>query len=385
MLNFSSRYPGDLSPNDLFLAIEAQKDSLIDLSAFNPTVVGLPYPPGLQDLRLSIGPYEPTPQGLGATRDAVAREYQRQGLALTPDDLFLTTGTSEAYALVMKLMADPGQGVLFPTPGYPLLAHLSQAEGLQPMGYPLIAKPGWPLDRQALESVPADQAKVLVAITPHFPTGTYLSPSDLKFLDTLCAQNQWALVLDEVFWDYGWTGKPKRVSFEPQALTFTLGGLSKSCGLPQMKCSWMGLRGPNPLVARAKERLEFLADQNLSVGTPVQQALTELLRIGGEFRESILARVLGNRGRLERALAKLGSGWRLWPSEGGWSALVQQLDPALGDEAMARRLLDRGVWALPGAYFDFPVDGFWVISLLGEPGSYEKGLDRLIQAWGKAG
>ncbi len=385
MLNFSSRYPEDLSPNELFQAIESQKDSLIDLSSSNPTVVGLPYPSGLKDLRISIGPYEPDPQGLRPSREAVALEYQRQGQTQSPDDLFLTSGTSEAYSLVMKLMADPGQGVLFPTPGYPLLAHLSQAEGLQPMGYPLIAKPGWPLDRQALESIPQDQARVLVAITPHFPTGTYLSPSDLKFLDSLCAKNQWALVLDEVFWDYGWTGKPKRVSFEPQALTFTLGGLSKSCGLPQLKCSWMGLRGPTRLVAQAKERLEFSADLALSVGSPVLLSLPDLLRMGGDVREAILTRVLENKGRLDRALAPLGSQWRLWPSEGGWSALVQQVDPALGDELMARRLLDRGVWALPGAFFDFPVDGFWVISLLGEPGTYEKGLDRLIQAWGNAG
>jgi hypothetical protein len=376
---FSSRFPPDLSSSELFLAFEKKQSGILDLTISNPFRCGIEYPKDIPNLLAVEGvlSYEPDAHGLLSARQAVSRELIREGLAISDPDIFLTSGTSEAYSFIFKLLADPGLGILFPAPGYPLLEHLIRADGLDPVAYQLAPREGWPLDRQSLEKTPKDSIKALIVISPHNPTGTYLSGDDRAFLDTLCAQNGWALILDEVFYGYHWFHKPDRYARAPQALTFVLGGLSKSCGLPQMKCSWIGLQGPALLVDKAREGLDFLADQYLSVGTPVQAALPALLQKGTLVRERIRARVLSNLAVLNDFKERTVPGIRFWPAQGGWAALIQA-DPGAGDETAAFGLLDKGVWAMPGSYFDFSMEGFWVISLLVDPDSFKKGIQILL-------
>ncbi|HVM32088.1 MAG TPA: pyridoxal phosphate-dependent aminotransferase, partial [bacterium] len=233
-MNFSRRTPDDLSPNPLTEAVERLgAASVINLTESNPTRCGFNYPSDL--LRGLEGPgalgYEPEPFGDRKARETLARFLAAQGEAVDPDHILLTASTSEAYSYLFKLFADPGDAFLVPTPGYPLLEHLAALEGVRALPYRLKAEPQWPLDFDSLSGLKDPRVKGLITIQPHNPTGSLLSLPDQNRLETLCRQNQWAVISDEVFQDYV-TDRSRGSWVPPGVLSFRLGGLSKSLALP---------------------------------------------------------------------------------------------------------------------------------------------------------
>jgi alanine-synthesizing transaminase len=380
-VNFSSRLPGDLSHNGLAEALENMKKPYLDLSESNPTACGFAY--GKELLERLTHPenllYEPAPFGLPSARKAVAGYLSSRGAPVDPERVILTSGTSEAYSFLMKLLGNPGDCFLVPTPGYPLLDHLLRLEGMEPLPYPLLARPGWPMDRDGLKRTLRKDARALVLIEPHHPTGTVLSPQDREFVEALCREREMVLIRDEVFSDFVYEkAVPTRVRTEKGILSVCLGGLSKSLGLPQFKLSWMVLGGPGEVVDSCKQRLELIADCYLSVSTPVQRALPEIFRAAPEFQGQVLERVGSNRETLSRALAPL-RGVRLWPSQGGWYALVEVPGEPGGDERIVLDLVKtREVFVQPGALYDFPEKNFLVVSLLPEPDVFKAGAGRMV-------
>ncbi|HUK12926.1 MAG TPA: pyridoxal phosphate-dependent aminotransferase [Thermoanaerobaculaceae bacterium] len=379
---FSRRVPAELSPNRIALARE-RAEVAFDLTATNPTACGIAYPDRLLDALADPRglAYRPDPRGLASAREAVAAEYSRLGAEVAPDRIVLAASTSEAYAFLFKLLCEPGEAVLVPTPSYPLFEHLARVEGVGALPYRLDPAAEWRLDPHELERAPAS-VRAVVVVHPNNPTGSWVHPDDRAALDALCARRGWALIADEVFLDYPLAGGPgSGASFAGQdaaALTFALGGLSKCVGLPQLKLAWIVARGPEALVAPALARLEFVADTFLSVATPVQLALPALLREGAAVRAAIRRRCEAN---LAAAPAELAAhpAVALPPPGGGWSA-VMRYPAVVGEEELVVELLERdGVAVHPGFFFDFPHDGILVLSLLPPPEVFAEGFRRVLR------
>ncbi|MCC7126796.1 MAG: pyridoxal phosphate-dependent aminotransferase [Acidobacteria bacterium] len=380
----SSRFPSDLSPNAVTRAIEARLASgrpLIDLTESNPTRVGLRYPIDLlaplasaESLR-----YEPQSLGLPAAREAVAAEFTRQGVTLSPDRVTLTTSTSEAYALLFKLFCNPGDAVLVPQPSYPLFEHLTRLEAVETASYALEYHGTWRIDLDTVTRAITPRTKAVLVVSPNNPTGSYLHRDDLAALTRVCAEHRLALVGDEVFFDYALDAAPQATPVLAQAdvLTCALGGLSKSGGLPQVKLGWIGWGGPERDVMAALRAYDIMADSYLSVSTPVQIAAPALLSSVHTIRQQIHARVRHNLDRL-RVLCHGWPSLHVLPVEGGWSAVLRV--PAVrSEESLVLDLLnDEGVLVHPGYFFDFPNEAFLVLSLLVEPSQFLDGAARVV-------
>ena len=350
-----------------------------DLTVSNPTACGFPYP---SDLLEPLGApsgleYRPAPLGLAVARQAVAHDYRRHGLDVDPERVVLTASTSEAYALLFKLLGNPGDEVRIPSPSYPLLHHLAALEGLRPVPYRLVLEDDWQPD---LYAFPEEHPKAVVAVHPNNPTGSFLSARSAGTMIESCRGVGAALIVDEVFLDYPLDDRQEASSFaqESRVLTFCLGGLSKLVGLPQLKLSWIVVAGAEDEVRRAFDGLAFIADQYLSVSTPVQLALPRLLERGASVREAILGRCRRNLSALVTA-AGGAPDVRVLRPQGGWCAIVRV--PAVhDDEELAVDLLRRdGVAVHPGYLFDFPSDGFFVVSLLPEPPVFDAGVGRFLE------
>ena len=377
---FSRRVPFDLAPNCITAARDAAAPPF-DLTASNPTACGIAYPTDLLDpLADAAGlEYRPHPRGLESARCAAAGEYRRWGVEVDPERVVLTASTSEAYAFLFKLLAEPGDAVLVPSPSYPLFEHLARLEGVEVLPYHLNPELGWRPDLDAIASAPAG-VRAIVVVHPNNPTGSFVHPGDAAALERLAAARGWAVIADEVFLDYplaGGDGSGWSFAAAEDALTFALGGLSKSVGLPQLKLAWIAGSGPRPLLEAALARIEFIADTFLSVGTPVQLALPALLRDGAPVRAAILERCRDNLAELQRAAAAVPEVSVRSPG-GGWSAALR-VPAVVGEEELTLELLEEdGVAVHPGYFFDFPSAGTLVLSLLPEPAAFREGVDRLL-------
>ncbi len=375
---FSRRIPGDLNPNPIAALRRRIGEVPFDLTVTNPTLCDLPYPENLlEPLAHPAGlTYRPEPLGLESAREAVAEEYRRSGAAVDPRRIALVASSSEAYALLFKLLCDPGDEVLAPVPSYPLFEHLASLEGARAVPYRLHPDAAWQPNPQDLDS---PRARAAVVVLPNNPTGSYLDDAPRGALLEGCRARGLALIADEVFHAFPLSRGPvpRSLATTTETLTFTLGGLSKYVGLPQVKLSWIVVGGPDETVEPALERLEFIADQYLSVSTPVQLALPRLLAEGVAVRAAILDRCRANLDALA-SIAADARGIEVPRPQGGWSALVRF--PALvHEEALVLELLEKdGVAVQPGYFFDFPQEGWLVLSLLPEPALFAEGCRRLL-------
>ena len=356
---------------------------LDDLTESNPTRVGVPYP---RDLLAPLASpdalvYDPAPFGLPVAREAVAALLAERGVSVHPDRIVLTASTSEAYSLLFRLLCDPGDVVLVPQPSYPLFEHLTRLDGVAARPYRLEYHGGWEIDVDGLEGTVDARTRAVLLVNPNNPTGSFVRPTELAAIRELAARHGLAIICDEVFADYPLdepaAGRAGALVPETEALSFTLGGLSKSAGLPQLKLGWILMSGPDGLVARARDRLELVCDTYLSVATPVQLAAGALLDRSRPVAEAILARVRAN----HLALRRLADGFpacRVLRTEGGWYAVVQV--PAIrSEEALVVELLRRdGVCVHPGYFFDFPREAFLVLSLLPPPGVFVDAATRVL-------
>jgi aspartate/methionine/tyrosine aminotransferase len=355
---------------------------VIDLTESNPTRCGFSYPADLlHELAHSRGlGYAPDPRGLRDARLAVARNYERSGATLSPEQILLTASTSEAYSFLFKLVADPGDTVLVPAPSYPLFDHLARLDAIRPVAYPLRPDEGW---RPDLPVVPTDDDswRGMIVVHPNNPTGSYVQPDAAAAIVERCAREGRSLIVDEVFHPYPLDqGGPPRQSFSATSscLTFTLGGLSKSIGMPQAKLAWIVVSGPELEVEEAIERLDYISDAYLSVSTPIAGAASRLMDRGRTMQQQILTRCRINLRRLE-GLVSGSPVVTLDPPEGGWSAVLK-VPSILGDETLAIELLrDRSVAVHPGCLFGFPSDGYLVVSLIVPEAPFEDGIRRLLE------
>ena len=367
-MRFSSRLPHELRPNELSDLLTEKRSSgarILDLTESNPTHAGIVYPAGFLSAlaREEAARYEPEPFGLPAARHTIAREYNAPFHRVV-----LTASTSEAYAWLFKLLCDPGDEVLIPRPSYPLFDYLAALESVTVKHYGLFYDHGWFIDFHTLARAITPRTRAIVLVNPNNPTGHFLRHHELDEL----ASFGLPIISDEVFRDYVLDPAPDSVRTLQNldsTLVFTLNGLSKTVGLPQMKLAWMFANGPRTQVAEALVRLEIIADTYLSAGTPVQCALPALLELRAPIQGQITERTRANLDYLRATEL------RTLNVEAGWYAIVAR------EEDLAPRLLrDHNVLVQPGYFYDFEQSGYLVLSLLTPPADFREGVDWIIRA-----
>ncbi len=394
---FARRTSWDLTTNRYTEALDAHRQAgreLLDLTASNPTTIGLQY---RYEILLQAFAnrdalrYEPQSKGLLAAREAVAAYYAERGSRISPDDLVLTTSTSEAYSFVFRLLCDPGDALLVPTPSYPLFDFLADIQDVKLVPYELVYDHGWQMDFASLQGAIASartagaRCRAVLVVHPNNPTGSYVKPHEAEELDRVCAEDGLAIIADEVFLDYSLvTETPLTFSANRDALTFTLSGLSKISALPQMKVAWIAASGPQALKDDALARLELIADTYLSMNAPVQLAVPTMLEERHNIQAQLMQRIRENLRELDEQLAWQKLCQRL-EVEGGWYAVLR-VPATCPDEELAISLLqEKDVLVQPGHFYDFPADGFLVISLITPPEVFRTGLKRVLEYVATAG
>jgi aspartate/methionine/tyrosine aminotransferase len=375
---FSHRLPFDLPPNPIADTIAHRRSAgleILDLTESNPTRAGFIYPAadilaGFQNPQSLI--YDPSSNGLPAARAIVAQMY-----GVDHDRVVLTASTSEAYSWLFKLLCDPGDEILTPRPSYPLFEFLAALESVKIRQYPLRYDDTWFIDFHPLEAAINEKTRAIIVVSPNNPTGSYLKPVELARLIQICQQHDLALISDEVFADYRLGPVDLRsLAAAEDALTFCLGGLSKMVGMPQMKLGWIIAGGPPGVRDHALKRIDLIADNFLSVGTPVQYALGNLLSARALVQEQILERLRSNLEHL-RTTVRGHDRFRLLDVEGGWYAILR-VPQVRSEEDSVLALLDRGVLVQPGFFYDFESEAYLVISLLTPEPVLQEGINRIM-------
>src|SRR6266481_1727202 len=383
---FAKRTNWNLTPNRLSEALAAHRAAgkpLLDLTVSNPTECGFEYD-SAAILKALSNPasltYEPNPKGLESARRAVAGYYADRGENVPLEDIFLTTSTSEAYSYVFRTLCDPGDELLIPSPSYPLFDFLADIQDVKLVRYPLVYDHGWQIDFHAVEQAITPRTRGVIVVHPNNPTGHFAKPAEIARLGSICAERGLAIIADEVFLDFAVEAdRPASFAANHSAPTFTLSGLSKICGLPQMKAAWLIASGPQEWKREALARLEVIADTYLSMNAPVQLAIPKFLGQRHSFQDQVMSRIRLNLAELDRQLATQKAVSRL-KVEGGWCAVLR-VPATRSDENLAIELLTtRGVSVHPGHFYEFPAEGFLVASLITPEQAFAEGAKRILSA-----
>ncbi|HKF19974.1 MAG TPA: pyridoxal phosphate-dependent aminotransferase [Candidatus Angelobacter sp.] len=386
---FADRTHWNLSPNRLAEALARHRDGerkLLDLTASNPTECGFHYGEdaildALQQPQALC--YRPDPRGLASAREAVCDYYAARGDSpIAAEQILLTTSTSEAYSFVFRLLCNPGDEVLIPAPSYPLFEFLADIQDVKLTRYPLLYDHGWHTDFHALEQAVTQRTRAVIVVHPNNPTGHFLKPDEAGRLNLICSQRGLAVLTDEVFLDFSLgIGRQASLATNQKALTFTLSGLSKIAGLPQMKLAWLIVSGPEESKREALARLEIIADTYLSLSAPIQLAASQFLAQRQPFQEQLIGRVHKNLAELDSQLAHQKTCSRL-EVEGGWYAVLR-VPATRPDEELAIELLEKhDVYLHPGHFFGFPTDGYLVVSLITPEEALSEGIRRVLSRLG---
>jgi aspartate/methionine/tyrosine aminotransferase len=382
---FALRTNWNLSANRLSDALLQQRKSgnaLIDLTASNPTEAGLAFDDAAISRALSDPgnlAYKPEPFGLLAAREAVAAYYAARGERIRVRDTILTASTSEAYSFLFRLLCNPGDEVLVPSPSYPLFEFLASIQDVKLARYPLLYDHGWQIDFHALERAITSRTRAILVVNPNNPTGHFAKANEVAGLIELCPNREIALIADEVFLDFCFLPQPQRSFVSNGAgLTFTLSGLSKIAGLPQMKAAWLVASGPDNAKEQALARLEVIADTYLSVSTPIQMALPTFLELRHGFQRQLVSRVRANLRQLDSQLAQNKICSRL-EVEGGWNAVLRVPSVRSNEDLAIELVTQKQVIVHPGHFYDFDREGYLVISLIAPEADFAEGIGRLLQ------
>jgi len=382
---FSKRTDWPLAVNRITSTLDelrSQGTDVLDLTESNPTRCGFLYPvdkylsPLMNERNLH---YTPSCQGLFGARQAVSEYYNKRGIQVPIDRIFLVSSTSEAYSVIFRLLADFGDHILFPQPSYPLFQFLVDLNDLNMDRYHLLYDDGWKIDFAHFYDQITERTKAVVLVNPNNPTGSYIDGQQSRQLNDICLGNHMAIISDEVFWDFAFDQSHKKISLveNDEVLSFSLGGISKVLGLPQMKLSWIIVNGPREIVREAMKRLEVICDTYLSVSAVVQNALEVWLSHSDDIQKQMKDRIQKNFDFLKEQLRSTQS-CRLLKCEGGWYAVVKIPRTRSEEEWVLKFLGNYHVLVHPGFFFDFNEEAYMVVSLLTVPAIFEEGMLRVL-------
>jgi aspartate/methionine/tyrosine aminotransferase len=381
---FAGRTNWNLTSNRLSEALAKYRSEgkpLLDLTVSNPTECGFEYDREavLQALSTSESlSYDPDPKGVLSARRAVAAYYSARQITIPTENIILTVSTSGAYSFAFRVLCNADDELLIPEPSYPLFSFLADIHDVKLVGYALLYDHGWHIDFHTLQTAITRRTRGVIVVNPNNPTGHFCKSGEIEKLNEICSPRQMAIIADEVFLDFHLAAtQPRSFAANAGSLTFTTSGLSKISGLPQMKAAWLISSGPDELKAQALARLDVIADTFLSMNTPVQLALPTFLDLRRGFQEQVMNRVRKNLTELDKQLSAQNSCVRL-EVEGGWYAVLRV--PAIrSDEELAIELLNKhGVHVHPGHFYDFPTDGYLIVSLITPERDFKEGINRLL-------
>jgi alanine-synthesizing transaminase len=381
---FAHRTNWNLKSNRLSEALfrrRAADKPLLDLTVSNPTECGFVYDRGsiLQALASPASlSYDPEPKGMLSAREGIAEYYSAHEIVAPAESIILTTGTSEAYSFAFRVLCNPSDEVLVPEPSYPLFSFLADIDDVKLVSYPLLYDHGWQIDFHALQQAITPRTRGIIVVNPNNPTGHFCKADETDKLNEICSSRQIAIIADEVFLDFHFEAKrPSSFAANNACLTFTMSGLSKIAGLPQAKVAWLVTTGPEELRDQALSRLEVIADTFLSMNTPVQLGIPRFLELRHGFQNQLMTRVRRNLAKLDAHLSARGSCSRL-EAEGGWYAVLR-VPVTRADEDLAIELLNtQGIYVHPGHFYDFPTDGYLIVSLITPAEDFDEGIERLL-------
>ncbi|MBI5475987.1 MAG: pyridoxal phosphate-dependent aminotransferase [Ignavibacteriales bacterium] len=398
-MTFSERTNWHRQQNKLTELLGSLRNSgrdILDLTVSNPTECGFVYPEkeilSSFENHLSMA-YDPNPRGLLSARQSVSEYYKQKNITVDPSNIFLTASTSEAYSILFKLLCNAGDSVLVPKPSYPLFEYLAQINDVGLQHYDLLYDGEWRVDIESFapkaHQSPAEnnskigKIKAIVIVNPHNPTGMFLKNDEYSAIKEFARQHNLAIIVDEVFVDYAFEDDENRISStasEADVLTFTLNGISKMIGLPQMKLGWLVVSGQLSFVNEAIERLQIICDTFLSVNTPVQVALPKLLTVGKNIQSQILKRVKSNYNTLLTTHnSLLNTPCSPLLANGGWYGIIR-VPRIKSNEEWALQLLEKKcVYVYPGYFFDFVDEGYLVVSLLVENSIFQKAVSGIVE------
>lgn len=382
---YSQRLSWPLSPNSFSRLIEEKRRTgtdLLDLTVSNPAQALADYPHAQINrayARVTDFSYTPDPFGSLQSRESIAAQYARRGIPVFPHQIALTASTSESYAVLLKLFCDPSDDILAPVPSYPLFEYLARLECVNVVPYRIVYDGSWYIDFAHLLGQITPRTKAIIVVNPNNPTGSFLKARERQQLIELALKRHIPLICDEVFMDYSVTEPVDAVKTMiscQETLSFSLNGLSKMAGMPQVKLGWMVINGPLQCIEAARQRLELVLDTYLSVNTPTQSALSDLFEIGNRVQHRLAERINGNLLWLQSQMAA--TPLQVLHIEGGWSAILQ-LPRITPEEIWVQRLLtEQNVIVQPGYFFDLPTEAFIVVSLITPPEIFAEGVRRLL-------
>jgi alanine-synthesizing transaminase len=387
---FSNRFSfqdGENEFAEILSEYKSQNVFYIDLTTSNPTQAGFQYPS--EAIRHSFQTadlitYLPDPQGDKKARDTIREYYKSKGIEIESEDLFLVSSSSEAYSYLFKLFCDAGDSILIPAPGYPLFEFLSVMEGLRTISYYTKKENLWKLQISDLEPTNLARSKLLLIVSPNNPTGSIFTAADFESIKELLINYNIPLIIDEVFSDYVYDGEVHSTLIDTETPVITVNGLSKILGMPGMKLSWILLSGPAPWKRKTKEFLELISDTYLSVNTPVQNVLSDLIQWRTMIQTQILKRIQRNRTILKQIFSELDLSKKILCDlpKAGWYCILES-KAFFPEETFSLRLLkDKQVYIHTGEMFGFPEvenSGRIILSLLTETESFESGIERIIE------
>jgi len=391
---FAERTNWKLTPNKITLLLEELRrgspasggaaPQILDLTESNPTRCGFSclcpsgYPSdailnALADSKNMS--YDPSAKGSLEAREAVCAYYKEKNITVDPERIFLTASTSEAYSFLFRLLANPGDHILFPRPSYPLFEFLADINDLTSDFYPLQYSDGWQIDLEKFSSAVTPATKAIVLVNPNNPTGSFIKQEELRDINKIGRDHGIPIICDEVFLDYGFDENFSGLSLGQESgnLSFCLSGISKNLGLPQMKVSWIIINGPESMVDEAVSRLEIIADTYLSVNTPSQNALKEWFRYQPVIQKEIIARIKRNRGFLAECFSSI------LHSEGGWYVILKLPDHCQEEQFILDLLKKDRVLVQPGYFYDFHEEPYIVLSLLPAEDVFKEGVSRMMK------
>ncbi len=351
---------------------------LLDLTISNPTGALADYPHAeISSAFGSLSNFRYEPESLG---NREAREVLAERMRVSASQIALTASTSEAYSILFKLLANPGDEVLVPTPSYPLFEYLARLECINLRPYHLAYDGSWYIDFDSMEAAINTRTRALILVHPNNPTGSFVKLTEFSRLRELAIRHSLPLISDEVFLEYAIRPSAERMATlaaQNDVLNFSLNGLSKASGMPQMKLAWLTISGPPAEREKACARLELLLDTYLPVGTPVQLALKNLLAIGDSIRHRIQTRLEYNLQTLAGLLEDTHT--QMLHLEGGWSAILRVPNLINEDQWLTRLACEHNVIVQPGYFFDMPGEPYLIVSLLTEKAAFQEGITRIRQ------
>lgn len=366
--------------------LEAQGKKIIYLNIGDPVPYGFNTPEHLVEavakaVRDGLNGYAPS-AGIPQAREAVAAESCRRGVELSPEDVFITSGASEAADLLLGSMLEPGDEVLVPCPGYPLYTAILAKLGAREIPYLLDPAENWAPSLAAIRASITPRTRAIVIINPNNPTGAVYQKERLLELINIAVEHKLLILADEVYWrmTYEEPAPPIASLVDREAAVVTLESMSKIYLAPGWRVGWMKLSNSH-LMKDLAVAVRKMADARLCSPCPPQYAVKPALEGDHAFLEDVMRRFRQLRDITYQRINAI-EGMNCTLPAGAFYAMAQmeRLAGATDEEFILSLLRETGILFVHGSGFGTnPADGYFRIVYLPEPETLHQVYDRLAE------